>query len=84
MQVIHCGTINEQKLYSKTWAIMFKGVYYAFMKEGTNQMRITKISKAEGRILETYSVHIQDARILWKQLRYRKTAKLIQYNYYHD
>lgn len=84
MQTIHCGTQNPEKLYSKTWAIMFKGVYYAFMKESTNQMRITKIDKQQGRILETYSVHIQDARVLWKQLRYRKTAKLIQYNYYHD
>ena len=84
MQIIHCGTQNPDKLFSKTWAISFKEIYYAFMSEGTNQMRITKISKQEGRILETYKVHVHDARVLWKQLRYRKTAKLIQYNYYHD
>ena len=87
MQIIHCGTQNPDKLFSKTWAISFKSVYYAFMPEGKDAMRITKISKQEkqeNRILESYKIHIQDARVMWKQLHKRPNASKIQYNYYHD
>ena len=84
MQVIHCGPENPEKLFSKTWAISFKSVYYAFMPEGKDAMRITKISKQEGRILETYKVHINDARVMWKQLHKRPNVKKLEYRYYHD
>lgn len=84
MQVIHCGTINEQKLFSKTWAISFRSVYYAFMPEGKDGMRITKINKKDRMILESYKVHINDARALWKQLHKRPNVKKLEYRYYHD